>query len=84
MGLEPTLGREEPLPAPAPGSIASPLTSAAPPPQAELRVVERFMRYCFVMRERKAQTQRDMFALLGIGEGAGQAAAGFYAAGCCC
>ncbi|GAB4813184.1 hypothetical protein N2152v2_000230 [Parachlorella kessleri] len=34
---------------------------------AELEVVERFMRYCFVMRERKMQTQRDMFASLGIG-----------------
>lgn len=36
-------------------------------PQAELQVVERFMRYCFVMRERKMQTQRDMFGALGIG-----------------
>lgn len=37
-------------------------------PQAELVVVERMMRYCLVMREKKAQVQHQMFANLGIGE----------------
>jgi hypothetical protein len=35
--------------------------------QAELEVIERFMRYCYVMRERKMQAQREMFGNLGIG-----------------